>query len=284
MGIFSMVFIEMLCIKIAMSLDSNISSYKLISNSNVIIGFKRNYLIQQISTDSDFKKARFNYLRMCSRITNCNSIVISLSSNKTWEILLFSVNPEYKNAISNNSSSTIYIRTLGGVQLLDSPQTIIQSDNITIWGVWHPTVYCPPYSYAIGLNVKVEVTEGAGLNSIKLICNDAALTAIQSGDGYYGIWDTEIFCSNGKRLNGFKFKAQTNQGSGDDTAANGIHMFCEDGTSLVPLLEGNKGTWGQVKYCRNGQFICGIQCQIEPDQGTGDDTGLNNVKFFCCSQ
>lgn len=96
--------------------------------------------------------------------------------------------------------------------------------------------------------------------------------------------DTDSILSVWKKLIGFKFKAQSDQGFwGDDTAANSINMFCEDGTTLAPSFEGDRGSWGGNKYCLNDQVICGMQAQIEYADWLSDDSALNNVKFYCCS-
>ena len=44
-----------------------------------------------------------------------------------------------------------------------------------------------------------------------------------------------------------------------------------------------KGDWSEWIYCPIRTYICGVQTQIEPNQGNNDDTALNNIRFFCCS-
>ena len=44
----------------------------------------------------------------------------------------------------------------------------------------------------------------------------------------------------------------------------------------------HKGTWSDWIYCSQNYFICGLNTQIEPSQGGGDDTSLNNIDFKCC--
>jgi hypothetical protein len=44
------------------------------------------------------------------------------------------------------------------------------------------------------------------------------------------------------------------------------------------------GSFGDWFKCTAGYPICGILTLIESYQGSGDDTGLNNVKFDCCGK
>lgn len=47
--------------------------------------------------------------------------------------------------------------------------------------------------------------------------------------------------------------------------------------------DGLWGTWGaSSESCPIGSAICGIQVKMESYQGKGDDTALNDLKFFCC--
>lgn len=137
---------------------------------------------------------------------------------------------------------------------------------------------------AIGFNTKVEEPQGDGddtaLNSIKLVCaNDKE---IYSGEGEWGQWGENAICPSGSYLNGFKLKVEPVQGDGDDTASNGIIMFCSDGTELNNNNEGQWGDWSENYMCPEEKNICGFRQQIEPPVGEGDDTAMNNVLFFCC--
>ncbi|ROT62948.1 putative vitelline membrane outer layer protein 1-like isoform X2, partial [Penaeus vannamei] len=70
---------------------------------------------------------------------------------------------------------------------------------------------------------------------------------------------------------------------GDNTAANGLMMWCT-GEETPMEAPGNKwGEWLGPSYCKEGYVICGIMTRVQSNQGTfGDDTALNDVKFLCC--
>ena len=162
----------------------------------------------------------------------------------------------------------------------------IESEKITDWGTWSNPTFCDINTYAIGFNSKVEVNQSSGddtaLNSIKLICSNSK--EINSGEGKWGLWDTNVFCPAGTFLNGFKIKVESPQGGGnaDDTATNAVRMICSDGTVLNNNNEAIWGSWYGPFLCPDKKFICGFKQQIEPDQQSGDDTALNNVAFYCC--
>ena len=43
----------------------------------------------------------------------------------------------------------------------------------------------------------------------------------------------------------------------------------------------NNGTWGSFEFCPEGQFVYAYDVKSEPDQGEGDDTGVNSVRMYC---
>ncbi|MGA7979700.1 MAG: hypothetical protein WCA32_05670 [Chromatiaceae bacterium] len=42
------------------------------------------------------------------------------------------------------------------------------------------------------------------------------------------------------------------------------------------------GTWKGAAFCPDNHYVCGIEQKVEPQQGNGDDTALNAVRFYCC--
>ena len=42
------------------------------------------------------------------------------------------------------------------------------------------------------------------------------------------------------------------------------------------------GEWSPAVSCNSNQYVCGLRQKVEPPQGDNDDTGLNDIKFYCC--
>ncbi|XP_071162937.1 vitelline membrane outer layer protein 1-like [Mytilus edulis] len=185
----------------------------------------------------------------------------------------------------------------------DSPRNVVkvlQIDNGDDWGTWNPPQYCADGHFAMGYNMKIEVPQGSGddtaLNSILLKCGSAAGQYggyIVSGQGTWGGWVGETLCENTetqKFLTSFALQVENRQGGSDDTAANFAKFKCRD-LDVEPEYDlahppghgewGSYGAWSQS--CPLSSAICGIQTRVESPQGSGDDTALNDVKFYCCS-
>jgi hypothetical protein len=77
-------------------------------------------------------------------------------------------------------------------------------------------------------------------------------------------------------------KSEPDQGNGDDTAANGVKLYCSS-RELSNHHEAPWGRWGNLIRCPDSTYICGLKTQVEGSQGKGDDTALNNVIFYCCA-
>jgi hypothetical protein len=101
----------------------------------------------------------------------------------------------------------------------------------------------------------------------------------------WGQWQSRIiFCPAGSYVGGYSMRVEPPQGKGDDTALNGLTLNCYDRagkTAQLVALQGNWGNWGQSANCPTGTYATAFKLKIEGPQGTGDDTGVNSLKFTC---
>jgi Vitelline membrane outer layer protein I (VOMI) len=177
-----------------------------------------------------------------------------------------------------------------------------------IHGDWKYWEYCPQDSYASGFKLKVERALGSrrddtALNAIELQCTSrtgASTAKITSGQGPWGEWSLSSFCTSGEFLAAYSLQVEAPQGSGDDTSANNVRMACKSsnsasatsffGVAPVPGQSwGNWGTWQtsasvpSLTTATNNVAICGLRTKVENNQGSGDDTALNDVEFAYCA-
>jgi hypothetical protein len=106
---------------------------------------------------------------------------------------------------------------------------------------------------------------------------------ISSSAGEWGDLSDQVSCYGANNpISGFKMQIEGNQGEGDDTSANNVRMFCQDGQTLSADVYTNYGEWTQELHCPQGQAVAGIQTRVEAYQGEdGDDTALNGVRLLC---
>ncbi|KAK2850888.1 hypothetical protein Q5P01_007164 [Channa striata] len=160
------------------------------------------------------------------------------------------------------------------------------------WGEWGQIDMCPEGHYASGFSLKVEDSQGGGddtaLNGIRLYCVDpnnnvnGDYATVESSVGRWGEWTPVKWCVS-QFLASFMLRVEPLQGWGDDTGANNIKFNCSRSGAE---LEGDGmewGSWGNWSIKCPEDAICGLQTLLEPPQGTGDDTALNDVRFFCCN-
>uniref|UniRef100_A0A803THD4 Vitelline membrane outer layer 1 homolog n=1 Tax=Anolis carolinensis TaxID=28377 RepID=A0A803THD4_ANOCA len=152
------------------------------------------------------------------------------------------------------------------------------------WGSWRKPEYCPK-GHLTSFSLQVEPSQGAVIddtaaNNVKFVCNEGFVLTGEAHDwGNFGFWSEP--CSSG-HLTSFSLQVEPSQGAiYDDTAANNIKFVCNEGF----VLTGEAHDWGKFGFwsepCSSGA-ICGLQTKIEDSQGSGDDTALNDVRFFCC--
>ena len=184
------------------------------------------------------------------------------------------------------------------------------------WGSHNrQTASCPLGMFAAGFRLKIEGRQGGNddtaLNSIQLACKrpGEALPIIYSDDPYgqpvvthvsneigkqwgrYSLW---AFCPDDSFIAGYRTKYEDHQGDGhldlpvgsgggqDDTGANAFEAKCRsiDGQrekNIKVNIEGSWGTWDEWITAPKGWFTTKVVANVEPSQGSGDDTAMNMI-------
>ncbi|KAL5252678.1 hypothetical protein ACHWQZ_G015450 [Mnemiopsis leidyi] len=190
-----------------------------------------------------------------------------LGNEKVGEILVFGL-------LISTSSTAIKDK------YFNSQQSI---RYVGFWGNWGSWEDCDG-SYAVSFSQKVEANQGSGddsaVNGVCLQCSDGK--NVCSTVGPWGTWASSSECPAG--FSAADIKVEPKQGEGDDSATNGLKLFCSSGGSHVTPNMGPWGTWWGRKSCNEGQRICGIKTQMEPILGDGDDSALNGIELRCCSK
>ena len=101
----------------------------------------------------------------------------------------------------------------------------------------------------------------------------------QNTRGPYGTWGGAEYCKDGIFAGGFIFRVEKSQGSGDDTGGNAVCLKCRNDD--VCSKQGKWGDWSEPQMCPPGSFLSGWRQNVEGDQGSGDDTALDNVEYRC---
>nr|XP_006635817.2 PREDICTED: vitelline membrane outer layer protein 1 homolog [Lepisosteus oculatus] len=113
-------------------------------------------------------------------------------------------------------------------------------------------------------------------------------TLVVSNGGDFGSWTWPEMCPEGFYAIGFSLRVEENQVGMDDTALNGIRLFCSRPTdrSILYTVESHTGLfgeWTQTLWCPSGT-LKSFQLRVEAPQGLfGDDTSANNIRFRCSS-
>ncbi|XP_069506416.1 vitelline membrane outer layer protein 1 homolog isoform X1 [Ambystoma mexicanum] len=102
----------------------------------------------------------------------------------------------------------------------------------------------------------------------------------------WGDWHAIEMCPTGTFGRGFSIKMEEYQGKVDDTSVNGIRLYCT-GTKYdkVHTVESGAGGWGHwmpTIWCPG--VMLSFSLKVDPKHGKhGDDTAVNNIKFYCSS-
>ncbi|XP_073727103.1 vitelline membrane outer layer protein 1 homolog [Misgurnus anguillicaudatus] len=133
-------------------------------------------------------------------------------------------------------------------------KSVLQVQNGMNWGEWGQKDMCPTGMYAAGFSLKVSCKECTYLT-------------------YF--------------LNLQPSWVERSLGGGDDTALNGIRLHCiypttdtsapQKSYATVQSEAGSWGEWTKIQWCPGG-FLTSFQLRVEPPQGNGDDTAVNNIR------
>jgi hypothetical protein len=175
----------------------------------------------------------------------------------------------------------------------DPLTSIYGNENISIydgiWGSWKPLVKTHEAGlYACGAELRFEDPGGddtAG-NGLKLkFCglhdwyNQEEKTIY---DGNWGSWKGMKMCPYGKYIGAAKVRFEDGQGAGDDTALNGLQIWCVDknwyGGEIIMVYPGVWGSWKDWSY-EIDKLVKGARVRSEDGQDIGDDTALNGIQF-----
>jgi len=199
-------------------------------------------------------------------------------------------------------------------------QIWLQSPIVTDWGNWGTPVICPDKTFVGAFQLKVEDDQrgkdDTGLNGVEFLCisMDGAEVAWRRGaEGENGIWRGRKNCGSGLAT-GFKLRSETDQRGGDDVGGVDMSLYCTNADGSKEELLGSGlhdwGSWTAEQHCPANTAVCGLNTQVEGDQGAGigggrkdafyleahcplktqsiffyitdDDTALNNVQVACC--
>lgn len=175
----------------------------------------------------------------------------------------------------------------------------LESPKLTNWGDWGEAQLCQENQFVIGLNLKIEGAQGervahkdddTALNAVRLTCAnlDGSNTyPLYAKEGPWGDFRGDRRCRNGVAT-GFTLRSEPDRRGKDDTAAVDMKLRCTNYDGTVTQMIGGDileyGRWTDEQRCPPMTAICGINTQVEEDQGhNGDDTSLNNVNIACCN-
>ncbi|KAI5611947.1 vitelline membrane outer layer protein 1 [Silurus asotus] len=117
--------------------------------------------------------------------------------------------------------------------------------------------------------------------------NYTSILTVPNGEKF-GIWMWSEMCPVNFYATGFSLRVEPNQYGNDDTALNGIRLFCVQNNDRrfvysVESHTGHFGEWTDPQWCPTGT-LSSFQLRVEPHLGIfGDDTTANNIRFRCSS-
>jgi hypothetical protein len=102
-------------------------------------------------------------------------------------------------------------------------------------------------------------------NSVHAVQSDNSTHAVQSDNSAHAVQS-----DNSKLFNGL--------------TTSSFAKACEGGCGKVEKFPGDGfwGTWYAYQECPARHYVCAISVRIEGSLGSGDDTGMNGLRFKCC--
>ena len=105
------------------------------------------------------------------------------------------------------------------------------SSSKGFWGDWGSTAWCTSDKPVDGFKVQEEPKQGedddSSLNNIALYCKDETAAKHASVNTNWGSWKPVQRCPDGFAVVGLKTRVENKQGDGDDTALNGLELYCQ---------------------------------------------------------
>ncbi|CAL4078093.1 unnamed protein product [Meganyctiphanes norvegica] len=171
----------------------------------------------------------------------------------------------------------------------------ITTDNGLDRGDWGDLDSCPMGTYVFAFELKyapIGALDDEAATGVRMYCRSDSTTldgTLTSEEGKYGYFRDMKSCAVGSYFKGFRLNVVEEQGNfRDDMGVDNVQVICEDDTILDGMNDASEktadyGDWGTWAYCSAGQRVCGLQTRIEPEQVTGDDAGMVDMKLDCCA-
>ncbi|KXZ48684.1 hypothetical protein GPECTOR_26g587 [Gonium pectorale] len=98
-------------------------------------------------------------------------------------------------------------------------------------GDWTASASCPTGGYFVGAKMRTESYQGTSgddtaANSIVFTCSNQKGTDTNAYSGLWGTWNSYTYCPGESYICGIQVRVEGQQGSGDDTALNGLRIGC----------------------------------------------------------
>ena len=184
---------------------------------------------------------------------NAADIIYRKLGSKNWENI-----PGKLNQINTAADGTVWGTTKAIFEEAD--WTMYQGN----WGGWQPWKTSDLNYYACGANLRFEDSQGGGddtaANGLKLkyclISNWNSQKEVEVYPGIWGSWKGMKMCPANQFIVGAQVRYEDSQGGGDDTALNGLKIYCapkntNTGGLWVTVYGGIWGGWKPAKIRTN---------------------------------